>query len=167
MKIIILAMHGAPPLDFPPQETAELFSLHSRLEHYRGPERPALERRYAELEAKMRAWPRRAENDPFHAGSLALAAALEKACGCPVVTGFNEFCAPSLPQALDTAAEMGAAEVVVVTPMMTRGGEHAEKEIPAEVESAQARHPAVAFRYAWPFPVEAVAGFLARQSLQK
>jgi len=53
--MIVLAMHGAPPNDFPQHEMAELFGLHARLEHMAGPERAALERRHAELDVKMRA----------------------------------------------------------------------------------------------------------------
>jgi hypothetical protein len=33
MPVIILAMHGSLPLDFPTNETVELFNLHARLEH--------------------------------------------------------------------------------------------------------------------------------------
>jgi sirohydrochlorin cobaltochelatase len=47
--------------------------------------------------------------------------------------------------------------------MMTRGGEHAEIEIPAEVEAARTRHPAVTLVYAWPFEPGDVARFLAEQ----
>ncbi len=70
---IVLAMHGAPPNDFPKNEIGELFGLHARLEHASGRERAALKRRHEELEAKMRAWPRTIQNDPFFAGSLELA----------------------------------------------------------------------------------------------
>ena len=37
------------------------------------------------------------------------------------------------------AAQPG--KVLVVTPMMTRGGEHVEREIPAAVARARRRHP--------------------------
>ena len=50
---IVLAMHGMPPNDFPADEMAELFGLHARAAHAGGPERAALECRYAELENKM------------------------------------------------------------------------------------------------------------------
>jgi sirohydrochlorin cobaltochelatase len=53
--------------------------------------------------------------------------------------------------------------VVVTTPMMTPGGEHAEQEIPAAIAEARARHPQVAFDYAWPFDLARVAAFLAEQ----
>ncbi len=161
--IIVLAMHGAPPGDFPRQEMGEFFSLHSRLNHSAGPERAALERRYAELEAKMRAWPRTAQNDPYHAAALALAEALRFSTGREVVVGFNEFCGPTLDEALDRAMASAPEKVVVVTPMMTRGGEHSEKEIPAAVQRARKRHPGVSVVYAWPFEVSEIALFLASQ----
>lgn len=162
-SVIVLAMHGAPPKGFPRDELLELFGLHARLEHTAGPERAAMERRYADLDAKVRAWPRTAENDPFYAGSQDLAAHLSQATGCEVLVGFNEFCAPGLDEALDRAAARGVEEVIVVTPMMTRGGEHAEKEIPEAVQRAQERHPEISISYVWPFGVSAVAQFLADQ----
>ncbi len=73
--VIVLAMHGAPPLDLPEPEAAELFALHARLERAAGPGRVSLERRYAELDARVRAWPRTADNDPFYAGSARFLAA--------------------------------------------------------------------------------------------
>jgi sirohydrochlorin cobaltochelatase len=159
---IVLAMHGAPPRDFPRRELQEFMGLHGRLEHAAGPEREALQRRHDELEAKMRSWPRTPENDLFHAASLQLAEHLGKATGLPVIVGFNEFCAPALDEALDQAAS-SASHVVVVTPMMTRGGTHAEADIPREIDAARARHPTVRFTYAWPFPMPDIAGFLAGQ----
>lgn len=162
-QIIVLAMHGAPPSDFPQEEMAEFFGLYSRLEHGGGPQRHALEKRCDELHAKMRAWPRTPQNDRFWAASLALSQHLSQAAACEVVVGFNEFCAPSLDEALDQTVTRGADRVVVVTPMMTRGGEHAETEIPAAVRRALERHPHVQMHYAWPFETPDVAQFLAAQ----
>jgi len=159
--IIVLVMHGVPPIDFPERETAELFSLQAQVKKVARPERAALERRLMELDAKMRAWPRTAQNDPFHAGSQELAEQLSKATGREVIVGFNEFCAPSLDDALSQAIAMGAEKVIVVTPMMTRGGEHAEVDIPAAVKAAQAQHPEIPIVYAWPFRVSETANFLA------
>lgn len=166
MMTIVLAMHGAPPVDMPPGEVAELMGLHARLAGVQGPQRDALQRRYDELDARTRSWPRSAENDPFWAASQSLGEALARTTGSKVIVGFNEFCAPRLGEALDRAASETEAphrRVVVVTPMMTRGGEHAEAEIPAEVQAARARHPGVELVYAWPFDVDDVARFLARQ----
>jgi hypothetical protein len=39
--IIVLAMHGVPPSDFPPAERIELFGLQARLEHGGGPPGPS------------------------------------------------------------------------------------------------------------------------------
>ncbi len=161
--VIVLAMHGAPPNDFPQREVAELFGLHMRLEHAAGEERAALERRHAELDDKVRAWPRTAQNDPFYAASHELAASLHRVTGYQVVVGFNEFCAPSLDEAFDEAVAQGAEKIVVVTPMMTRGGEHAQDDIPAAIRRAQKRHPGLLAHYAWPFDVADVARFLAAQ----
>jgi sirohydrochlorin cobaltochelatase len=161
--IIVLVMHGVPPNNFPEHDMAELFGLQARLKRATGVERVALERRHLELDAKMRAWPRTAQNDPFYAGSQALAANLSRATGCEVIVGFNEFCAPSLDDALNQAIAREAEKVIVITPMMTRGGEHSEVDIPAAVQAAQTQHPEIPILYVWPFKVSEVASFLAEQ----
>lgn len=157
--VVVLAMHGSPPLDFPRDELQEYFMLEAKEHHH--PHSGGSSPRLRELEARMRAFPRSEKNDPFWQGSLELSAALEKACGLPVLMGFNEFCAPDLDETFDRAAGTGAERVVVLTPMMTRGGGHAERDIPRAVSRAQARHPGVRFLYAWPFDTAAVAAFLA------
>jgi len=174
-------MHGAPPLDFPKGEMAELMGSHSydgqgdpdhsdhdhsiaESEHQDTAHDLQVRRqRLARLAAKLRAWPRTPENDPFYAGSQELAEHLAEASGCDVVVGFNEFCDPTVPAALDQAIARGAEKVVVITPMMTKGGEHSELDISSAVRSAQKRHPNVQVIYAWPFEVEVVARFLASQ----
>jgi sirohydrochlorin cobaltochelatase len=163
-RVIVLAMHGSPPLDFPRAELSEFFALHGRLGSGRPIEAESMAR-YAALEAKMRAWPRTAGNDPFWRASMQLVEALARAAGTAVLAGFVEFCAPSVDEALDSAAALRPERIVVLTPMMTQGGEHAEKDIPAALDRARGRHPAVTIEYAWPFAVEAVAAFLAQQAL--
>jgi len=160
---IVLAMHGAPPNDFPRREMAEMFSLRSRLGHSSDSAGGEAESRYAELEARMRAWPRTAQNDPYHAASYELASQLSRLTECPVVVGFNEFCSPSLDEALNQAAVQADRRVVIITPMMTRGGEHSEVDIPAAVERARQRYPEIDFHYQWPFHVSEIARFLASQ----
>ncbi|MHB0975829.1 MAG: sirohydrochlorin chelatase [Candidatus Aquicultorales bacterium] len=161
--VIVLAMHGAPPNDFPREAVRELMGLHGRLEQMApGPEKEAAERRFNQLDGEMRDWPRNAGNDPYWAGSSSLAEALRTESGTEVVLGFNEFCAPSLAAALDEAAGK-AGKIFVITPMMTRGGEHSEVEIPQEVDSARSRHPGVEFTYVWPLELTAIARFLAEQ----
>ncbi len=160
--VVVLAMHGVPPADFPRRELDEFFALHARVERAAVAEGPGYER-YAELETKLRCWPRTEQNDPYQAASFELGRALSNAAGCEVVVGFNEFCAPSLDEALDRAVASGASSVLVVTPMMTGGGEHSERDIPAAVSRAQERYPGRSIVYAWPFPVASVAAFLAGQ----
>jgi sirohydrochlorin ferrochelatase len=62
--------------------------------------------------------------------------------------------------ALNQAAALDE-EIAVVTPMLMRGGSHAEQEIPALIAAAQKRHPHKRIRYAWPFQTEHIARFLA------
>jgi sirohydrochlorin cobaltochelatase len=159
--VIVLAMHGAPPSDFPPLELAEWFALHQRMEQAIGDQRAALQQRWAQLEQRMRSWPRTPHNDRFHAHSLEMGSQLGQVTGLPVIVGFNEFCAPSLEEALERAVAEGARRVIVVTPMMTRGGEHAERDIPAAIQLVQMRHSEVNIVYAWPFDGSDVACFLA------
>ncbi len=160
--VIVLAVHGAPPRDFPPGDLVEFFALHARLEHARGlPVPDALRARAEDLEGRMRAWPRTPENDPFWAASHQLAAELHALVGSPVMVGFNEFCDPALEGVLHAAAGERPDRVVVVTPMLTRGGEHAELDIPAAIAHVQAAHPDVPIVYAWPYATDDVARFLA------
>lgn len=163
MPVIILAMHGAPPNDFPTNETIELFNLHARLEHAQERDSLALRERYDQLDAKMRAWKRTPKNDPFYAGSLEMADRLREVTQQKVILGFNEFCAPSLDEAFEQAMESSPVKIIVVTPMMTRGGEHSEVDIPAMIKRAEARYPSVAIDYIWPFDPAQVARFLAAQ----
>jgi len=160
-SVIVLAMHGAPANDFPKDDLEEFFNLSHRWELGELPSE-ALRRRCRELEKSIRTWPRTAFNDPFFSGSKELAAQIEKTLGHEVILGFNEFCSPSLEEALDRAAEK-SRKVIIITLMMTRGGDHAEREIPAAIQVARENHPTTLFVYAWPFSPKAIAEFLAGQ----
>jgi sirohydrochlorin cobaltochelatase len=158
---VLLVMHGVPPSDFPPDERNEFFGLAGRLRHAAPAERTALEQRRRTLEKKMRDWPRTPQNDPFFFASRELAECLGAAAGLEVRLAFNEFCAPDIATALEGIAENGAGRILVVTTMMTRGGEHSETDISQAIEAARRRHPAVEIIYAWPYENGEVAGFLA------
>jgi sirohydrochlorin ferrochelatase len=162
-KVIVLAMHGAPPNDYPQEALLEFFGLHHQLEHAPPEQQAGLRGCHEALEAHMRSWPRTAVNDPFWAASQDLGARLSQSAGAEVLVGFNEFCAPSVEEVLETAAGRSPERVIVVTPMLTRGGEHAEHDIPAAIERARSRHPSVPILYAWPPEVDEVARFLAAQ----
>lgn len=71
--VVVLAMHGAPPNDFPKHELAEFFSLYSVPRHIPETHSATPKHRYAELEASIRAWPRTEQNDPFYYASQDLA----------------------------------------------------------------------------------------------
>jgi sirohydrochlorin cobaltochelatase len=160
MKAYVLAMHGAPPTDFPRQELKEYFQLHSMAEGSHEELPPKLQARMEELSARMRGWPRTSANDPFHSASHQLGEAVQAQSGCPVHVGFNEFCDPDIETAIQAAIAGGATRVIVLTPMLTRGGEHAERDIPLALERARRSHPHVELEYAWPYPVDAIARFL-------
>jgi len=164
MKIvIILAMHGMPPNDFPQKETLDYFMLHSRMENMPGPPPPVMQQQYEELDNKMRNWSRTQENDPYFYASKELAEEISSQTGYKVIVGFNEFCSPSLEDAFDIASKDGSEKVIVITPMMTRGGEHSEKDIPEAIERARKKYPDIQFSYVWPFNISKVATFLAKQ----
>jgi len=158
--IIVLAVHGSPPADFPCHELAEFFRLHSQHDERHGGTLKPHEERYHLLDKKMREWPRNAQNDPFYAASQELAAHISEVSGQEVIVGYNEFCSPGLEEALQSAAENGANKIIVATPMMTRGGEHAEKDIPAKISGFGRLYPQVEIVYAWPFDTTRVARFL-------
>jgi sirohydrochlorin cobaltochelatase len=118
--------------------------------------------RAAQLEATIRHWPRHAGNDPYKRGLEQVAEALRPLLPTDlVIVGYNEFCAPSVEEAIGAAIGQGAQEVVVIASMMTPGGVHAEVEIPRCVALARQRHPDVVIDYLWPFDVQDVAQLLA------
>lgn len=160
---IVLAMHGAPPLDFPKDELTEFFKLHVQMEMVSEQMQKTIKPRYEELEEKVRTWPRNDENDPFFAGAVDMAGHLQKVSGYNVFIGFNEFCSPTLEEAIIKANENKPERIIVITPMMTKGGEHAGYDIPKAIENVKSQNPEIPIVYAWPFESEDVAEFLFAQ----
>ena len=159
--IIVLAMHGVPPSDFPPRELGEFMSLHFKAEFGGRPLTDEEQERVQDLEQRIIATERTPENDPYHAASFEIASELHELTGVEVLVGFNEFCAPTLHDVLDEAASKQPGKIVVITPMLTSGGSHQEKDIPTAIEAARHRFPGITIDYAWPFPTKAIARFLA------
>lgn len=154
-KCVILVGHGGIPSDCP----RELISEFKRLEAA-AKGRPSKE--LAAADAKLRAWPRTAQTDPYKAGLEAVAEALRKRLpDHHVIEAYNEFCAPSLEEAFEKAVQDGAAQITAISTMFTRGGVHSETEIPGIIARLQKRHPHVAARNVWPFDLDAVARFMA------
>ena len=159
--IIVLAMHGVPPSNFPPRELGEFMSLHFKAEFGGKPLTDEEKDRVQNLEERIIATPRTPENDPYHAASYEIASEMHELTGVDVVVGFNEFCAPTLHDALDEAAGKQPGKIVVITPMLTSGGSHQEKDIPAAIDAARQRFPDIPIDYAWPFDPVQIARFLA------
>lgn len=166
-QVIILAMHGVPPRDFPRPELMEFFRLSFKAESKPSSLSPDEAAHLAELEKKIRFWPRNEANDPFYAGSLKISQALASLAGCEVILGFNEFCSPSVEEALELACSREPEVIIVLTAMLTPGGEHAAQEIPAAIKRVKARHPKIKIIYAWPFEPEEIGRFLLRMGQKK
>ena len=159
---VVLIGHGAPATDCPPQWIGELMELEWRQEH--GGHHHPLSGRAAELDAKIRDWPRTTGNDPYQAGLERLAEALRLLLPTALLAvGYNEFCRPSIHEAVTSVIQQGATRVLVIPSMFTPGGVHAERDIPQALELVRAAHPTVTIQYLWPFPVPQVAALLAAQ----
>ena len=157
---VVLIGHGAPATDCPMQWVGELMGLEWRASGHADPQ---IHKRIAELDAKIRDWPRHADNDPYKKGLEAVAARLTPLLPTPLFAiGYNEFCRPSIPEAVSQVIQKGAARVLVIPLMLTPGGLHSEKDIPRELEKLRASTPKVTIEYVWPFDVEEVAQLLSK-----
>ena len=73
---------------------------------------------------------------------------------------YNEFCAPTLSEAIEQQIADGAKDIAVVSTMFTPGGSHSEYEIPEEMDELRQKYPDVTLTYAWPFDLDKVAEML-------
>lgn len=157
---LVLIGHGAPATDCPLQFVGELMSLEWRARRVGFD--AALDRRAAELDATIRNWPRHAENDPYKAGLERLADALRPLVPTALFAiGYNEFCRPTIAEAIEAVIRQGAARVLVIPSMLTPGGLHSERDIPQALDAARRAHPDVAIDYLWPFDLARVAALMA------
>ena len=159
-KVVILVGHGGVPSDFPRESVTRLKALEGR----RRAAGSAMSEEERALDAQIRGWPRTPESDPYREGLSRLAAALApKLDGAELAVAYNEFCGPSLEEAVARAVESGAREITVVPSMLTPGGVHSEVEIPETLEALRAAFPGTVLRYAWPFDMDRVGDMLAAQ----
>ena len=160
---VILIGHGGVPRDLPAGWVQKLKQLEAQRKG-RGGE-PTEEER--ELDSRIRHWPRTPENDPYRQGLEALAAHLAPLLdGQRLVLAYNEFCAPSLEDAVEGLEKEGVRHITLVTTMITPGGSHADREIPRAVEALARRFPHLRLNYAWPFDLPRVAAMLKDQVSQ-
>jgi sirohydrochlorin cobaltochelatase len=160
-EAVVLIGHGAAATDTPRALVSEL----KRLEGERMAKREkVMSAREAEVDKQVRDWPRTADNDAYGAGVRAIAAALApKLGGRKLVVAFNEFAAPSVEDAIEALVKDGFDRITLISTMFTRGGVHAECEIPGIVLDAKKAYPGVTIEYAWPYDDAFIADFLAAQ----
>lgn len=153
---VVLVGHGSVAADVPRSLVQRLRALEAERRSTGG----QLSDEERDLDARIRHWPRTPATDPYKAGIDAIAEALRIRVG-HVVVAFNEYCAPSLEEAVGALALAGTTRITIVTTMLTPGGVHSEVEIPETVRALREAHPDVVLRYAWPFDLGAVATLLA------
>ncbi len=157
---VVLVGHGGVPRDLPRDLLTGLKSLEAK-RRATGSEKTDEE---IELETRIRRWPRTPATDPYKAGLEALAAHLKPALnGAAFVIAYNEFCAPTVEEAVEGMIASGVTIITVVPTMLTPGGSHSEIEIPEDMERLRVKHPTIDLRYAWPFDLTQVAAMLAVQ----
>ncbi len=158
-EAVLLVGHGGVPKDAPRELVMELKQLEKAR---RGSTEPPSAREI-EVDRELREWPRNEQNDPYRAGLLRAAEALRsRVAPAEVEVAFNEFCAPSILDAMDRLVADGAGRIRVISVMVTPGGNHSENDIPQELAQARRQHPGVAIDYLWPVDLDLLADFFVR-----
>ncbi|QPJ64689.1 MAG: hypothetical protein G3M78_04500 [Candidatus Nitrohelix vancouverensis] len=156
---VVLIGHGGVPKDFPRELLKKWMDLHKKRPADQAPSQTEMD-----LENTLRSWPRTPENDPYQFGLEALAEQLRaQLANVELKTAYNEFCQPTIAQAVDALIASGVMNIVLLTTMVTPGGSHAEKEIPEEIRKLKEKYPAAHIDYAWPFDLHKVAEMMKDQ----
>jgi sirohydrochlorin cobaltochelatase len=79
---------------------------------------------------------------------------------------YNEFCTPTLAEAVRVLVAEGITDIVAVPSMITPGGTHTELEIPESIDELRRELPGVDIHYAWPFAAEHLAAFFVEHLRQ-
>ncbi|MBS0167710.1 MAG: CbiX/SirB N-terminal domain-containing protein [Nitrospira sp.] len=160
MKGVILVGHGGIPKDCPQDLVTKLKRLEAQRRAAKQPPSPE----ELELDQKIRRWPRTKATDPYQSGLEAVGAVLRPHLGDVLFAmAYNEFCAPTLEEAVEDVVKQGATSITVLTTMFTPGGSHSEVEIPEILEQLRPKYPDVELRYAWPFDLQLIAKTLTEQ----
>lgn len=155
-RAVVLVGHGGVPRDYPRERLTQLRGLEAKRRVTKAPPCPE----EVALETELRQWPRTPATDPYQAGLKSLAAHLRPLLEpARLVLAYNEFCAPTLAEAVRALAAEGVTDIVAVPSMFTPGGVHAEIDIPETIDASRAELPHLSVRYAWPFGQEHLASF--------
>ncbi len=155
-RAVVLVGHGGVPRDYPRERLTQLRGLEARRRLTKAP--PSAEE--VALETELRQWPRTPATDPYQAGLTSLAAQLRPLLEpARLVLAYNEFCAPTVAEAVRALAAQGTTDIVAVPSMFTPGGVHAEIDIPETIDALRAEIPHLSVRYAWPFGAAQLASF--------
>ena len=92
-----------------------------------------------------------------------LAEGLAIRLGVHVLPKYNEFCAPTVDEAIQSVIDDGANTVFVLPTMLLQGSSHTESEIRTAVSEARRKHPEGRVEYAWPFSQERMVSLFAGQ----
>jgi sirohydrochlorin cobaltochelatase len=150
IKGVILVGHGGIPKDCPQELVTRLKRLEAQRRAAKQP--PSAE----EIELDT--------TDPYQSGLEAVGAVLRPQLnGVLFALAYNEFCAPTLEEAVEDLVHQGATSITVLTTMFTPGGSHSEVEIPEILDHLRPTYPAVDLRYAWPFDLQLIAKTLTDQ----
>jgi len=162
-RAVILIGHGGIPKDYP----GDLVTKLKRLEAQRKAAGAPMSKEEHELDQKIRLWPRTPETEPYQAGLDSLATHLKSLLDSThFSTAYNEFCTPTLSEAIEQQITDGAKDITVVSTMFTPGGSHSEFEIPQELAELRQKHPDITLTYAWPFDLGKVAEMLSEHLKQ-
>jgi sirohydrochlorin cobaltochelatase len=155
-RAVVLVGRGGVPCDYPRERLMQLRGLEARRRATGAPPSPE----EVALETELRHWPGNRASDPYQAGLKSVAAHLRPRLEpTRLALAYNEFCAPTVAEALRALAAEGITHIVAVPSMLTPGGVHAEIEIPEIIVELQAELPHLSVRYAWPFAGEHLAAF--------
>lgn len=158
MRAVVLIGHGGVPKDCPHELVRKL----KQLEAQRRAAGIPMSNEERELDQQIRRWPRTPTNDPYKVGLESLADQLRLLLKPDkLAIAYNEFCAPTLEEAVEDLIKDGIRDITVISSMFTAGGSHAEVEIPEIVADLKRIHPNATIRYAWPFDQKLVATMMA------
>ena len=120
---VVLVGHGGIPSDCPP----EYISTFKRLETQRRARNLPPSDEELLVDKVIRDWPRTKETDPYQAGLEAVAKSLKpNLYRAHLEIAYNEFCAPTLQEAVETLINRGVSDITVISTIFTPGGSHSE-----------------------------------------